>query len=115
MATQALVGADRPTIVGLASTFTIYPSYPQAVAAAITLSAANSSAAVYVGDVTEGVTAPGRVDLVAGGPGNWIIQLASTTAYTPRANAIAQAFTVSAANANAQVYVARTFLTCTGP
>ena len=125
MATVAQVAQDRPYIVGLASTFTTYASYPLAQAAAITASAGASSAPYYVGQVSQVVTAGGptssppggRVDIQPGttGPDTWIIQLGSTTTYLPEATAIAQAFTTSAANSNAPVYVARTFQTVTGP
>lgn len=115
MATVATVAQDRPFIVGLASSFTTYQSYIAAQAAAIALSASNSSNPVYTAQVEEIVTAPARVDLQTGSPTTWIVQLASTTTYLPKASAEAQAFTTSAANSNAGTFVARTFETCTGP
>ena len=123
MSTVAQVAQDAPYIVGLVSSFTLYATYPLAQAAAIALSASNSGAQVYVADVTEVITNAattgtppgGRDDLAAGGPGNWIIQLASTTTYLPKATAVAQAYATSAANSNNPVYVARTFQVCTGP
>lgn len=117
MSTFALVPADRQYIVGLASSFTTYPTYLLARAAAITASAGASSVAYYTAKVIAQVTAPGRVDLVPGNPGPsvWIIQAASTATYLPQQTAIAQAETTSAANSNGLTYVAKTFETCTGP
>lgn len=123
MSTVASVPQDRPFIVGALSAFTVYATYDLAQAAAISLSASNSSAAVYTAQIygiatnTAATAEPpgGRFDLEPGNPQAWIIQLASTATYLPLATAIAQAFTTSAANSNEAVAVARTFQTCTGP
>ena len=117
MATIAQVPQDRSYIVGLASSFTTYSTYTQAQAAAVALSAANSSAAVYTGQVEETIIggAAGQVTLQPGTPQTWIVQLAATATYLPKATAEAQAFATSASNANGAVFVARTFQTVTGP
>jgi hypothetical protein len=117
MATVATVAADRPWIVGLASTFTVYATYVAARDAAITASAANASAPYYTAKVEAQVTAPKRFDLSPGvpGPEAWIIQAASTATYLPKSKAESQAFVTSAANTNALTYVAKVFQNCVGP
>jgi hypothetical protein len=117
MATVALVPADRQYIVGAASSFTVYATYLLAQAAAITASAGAASAPYYVARVDGQATAPTRYDLVPGvpGPAVWIVQAKSVTTYLPKSAAIAQAYTVSAANSNEPVYVAKAFQVVTGP
>lgn len=120
MATVAMVPADAQYIVGLASAFTIYQSYVAAQAAAIVLSAANSSAPAYVAKVKETVTSSGAVNLKsrsmpAGGPGYCVVQLASGTTYLPKNAAEVAAISLSASNAGATVLIAKAFQTCTGP
>lgn len=118
MATTALVAADRPYVVGLASNFSTYPTYTTAQAGAIAVSAANSSAQYYVCRVDSVVTGPGRNDLEPGvpGPGTWvIIAVSGLTTYLPKATAVAAAFTLSGSNSNAAAIVAKAFQVCTGP
>lgn len=116
MASVAQIAGDRQYIVGLATAFTAYQTYPLAYAPAVTLSAANTSTPVYVGDVLftikNGSPSP---NLIAGAPQNYIIQLSTTTVYYPLATATTQAYAVSLANANAVVWVARCFQSVVGP
>ena len=117
MGTFAAVAADRQYIVGLASSFTTYVSRTAARAAAQSASGGASGVLYYTALVEEEITAPGRCDLVAGNPGpqTWIIQAASTANYLPKSTAEATAFTTSASNSNAGVFVARIQEQCTGP
>jgi hypothetical protein len=116
VASVAQIPGDRQYIVGLASSFTAYQTYPLAYVPAVVLSAANSSTPVYIGDVLftikNGVPTP---NLIAGAPQNYIIQLSTTAVYYPLATATAQAYVVSAANSNAIVWVARCFQSAVGP
>jgi hypothetical protein len=117
MSTVALVPADRQFISAAASGFTSYGTYTAARDAAITASAGASSAAYITAEVIEeffGPTVSPSVNAQGGtGPGNWIIQAASSTTYLPKATAESTA--AAASTASAPYYVARLFQTVTGP
>lgn len=117
MATIAVAPTDQPYVVGVATTFSTYPTNVTATASAATLVAGNSSLAYYVCEVIEQVTAPGRVDLVPGNPGptTWFLYAQGGTTYYPLATATTAAYTTSAANSNAATYVAVGRLLVTGP
>jgi hypothetical protein len=107
---------DVQWIVQLASG-TFYTGYPAALAAAVTLSAANSNAPVQIAQVeleaTSG-TSP-TIQLPGNGSPLYIVQLATATTYYPQATAIAQAYSTSTSNSNAGVYVARVLQQVTAP
>ena len=103
-----------------AATGTTYADYPTALAAAVALSVANTNAAVHVSEVYAQFTAVGgtgqaQCDLLPGPLGTWMVGLATQTEYYPLATAIAQAYTTSAANSNAEYYVGRVFQVVTAP
>lgn len=117
MAIIASVPQDRPYVATLASGVTGYGTYELAQAAAVALSAANSSAPVYTAKIDETLTSGsgGTVSLPAGNPQTWIAQLAATATYLPKDAARMAAFALSSANSGAPVYVGRTFQIVTGP
>lgn len=129
MPTFSPITQDVQWWVALASG-TYYNTWQSALAAAVTLSAGNANAPVYIGTVEEQFTAPTATSLAKcdmpgiGGPGGitpgggpilYAIQLVSGTTYYPKATVEAQAYTTSAANSNAPVYTIRPYETVTSP
>jgi len=123
MPTIAQQPIDIQWEVALASAITPLTWYG-ALAAALALSAANGNAAVQFCQVLETVTAGSvstqytlpNVQLDQLSPQvNYIVQLASAGTSYPRATAETAAYTLSAANANAPVVIARVQFTLTAP
>ncbi len=99
---------------------TTYTNYNAALAAAVTLSAANSNAPVALCEVNQTATnatavAPSQVNMPGAGTPLYIVQLQSGTFYYPLATALVQAYTLSAGNSNAPVYIARVLELVTAP
>ena len=99
---------------------TSYIGWYSALAAAVTLSAANSNASVQIAELQEVVTAPAfpalaKVDMPSGGNPTYVVQLASSTTYYPLETARVQAYALSASNSNAPVGVYHVVETITAP
>ncbi len=124
MPTIAQQPIDVQWIVTLVSA-QVPASYFTVLAAAIALSAANANAPVQIATVSQTVTAGS----VANPPytlpnvqldqstsqNNYIYQLANAGTSYPLATAVTAAYTLSAANANAPVNIARVWFTLTAP
>jgi len=107
---------DIEWYVTLASA-TTYADKQSALVAATALSAANSNSLTQIGEVQETVTAPSfpllaRVDMPSLG---YVVQLISFTTYYPLEQARVAAYALSAANANAPVFVSKIIEQVTAP
>ena len=111
---------DVQWAVALASG-TTYVGFNVALAAAGALSAGNANAPVQIAVVEQQATsatalAPSQVNMLGGNPTPlYIVQLQATTTYYPLATALTQAYTLSAANSNAPVNIARVIEVVTAP
>lgn len=123
MPTIAQQPIDVQWSVALASTI-VGLTYYGAIAAALTLSAANADAPVQVCQTLEQVqsgtgttqyTLPNVTSDQVVPQVNYFAQLQSTATFYPKATAETQAYTTSAANANAPVYISRVLFTLTAP
>jgi hypothetical protein len=99
---------------------TTYSGKAAALIGATTLSAGNANAAVQLAQVMEFVAAPNppllaQVNLPGAGTPTYVTQLATGTVYYPLETARVAAYALSAANANAVVYVARVLELVTAP
>jgi hypothetical protein len=110
---------DVQWFVLLASAQTPLPGF-SALAAAVTLSAANANAPVQVAQVDQVVTAatalqPAQVNMPATGVIEFAVQLQSTGTVYPLETARVAAYALSAANGNAPVNVYRVQAVVTAP
>jgi len=110
---------DVQWVVALTSG-TSYSGWFNALAAAVTLSAGNSNAAVQIAEIQEIVTAPAfpalaNVTIPGGASPTYIVQLATSTTYYPLETARVQAYATSASNSNAPVGVYCVIETITAP
>jgi hypothetical protein len=121
MPTMLQQAIDIQWVVALASA-TTYQGWFAALAAAVTLSAANGNASVQIALVEQVVTSangaiPAQVNMPPGStaPRYYIVQLSSAGTVYPLATAIVSAYTLSTANGNLPVNVAKVIETCTAP
>lgn len=99
---------DLEYIVLLQSTATTYQPLNTAIAAATTLSAANSNAVVHIAEIQEivsgtGSSATDNVSMAGGGTQTYVVQLLSGTTYIPLEAARTAAYALSAANSSGAV------------
>ncbi len=107
-------------VVSLVSSTTTYVGWNAALTAAVALSAANTNAVVQICEIQETVTAPNfpalaQVNLPGAARPLYLVQLQTSTTYYPLETARVQAYSTSASNSNAPVYVAQVTDTITAP
>jgi hypothetical protein len=130
MPTYSNITQDVQWVVSLAvGGLTQYQTLPAAIAAAVTLSAGNSNAPVYILDALQLSTSPangiprtemvGEGQLFGGVPGGdsqlWAVQLVSGTTYYPLETARVAAYALSTSNAGAPVLIYRPYFSLTAP